>query len=96
MDHPLLPPSSVLYLQILAKTAYFSPNASRMLNPDPVDVELILDPFLLNVLPESLLPVVAMIVLVAVAGWFLSGWMVQWLGAVAAEVAPGTETKKNI
>jgi hypothetical protein len=30
----------VLYLSVLAKTAYFSSNESRMANPDPVDVDI--------------------------------------------------------
>lgn len=38
----------------------------------PVLVDIILDPYVLNVLPRSLVPTAAYILVVAVASWFLS------------------------
>jgi hypothetical protein len=38
------------------------------------NVELVLDPYLLNIFPQSLLPTAAYIVVLAVASWFLSGF----------------------
>jgi hypothetical protein len=32
--------SSQLYLQVFAKTAYYSSNRTRMENPEPVDVDI--------------------------------------------------------
>lgn len=43
-----------------------------MLRPQPVLADLILDPYLLNVLPRTLLPTVGYIVLVAAASWALA------------------------
>jgi hypothetical protein len=36
--------------------------------------DLVLDPYLLNIFPQSLLPTAAYIVVLAVASWFLSGF----------------------
>jgi hypothetical protein len=38
------------------------------------DVDLVLDPYLLNIFPQSLLPTAAYIIVLAVASWFLSGF----------------------
>ena len=45
----------------------------------------VLDPFLLNVLPRSLVPVAAYITIVAVAAWFLSAYVYRWLLLVLQE-----------
>jgi hypothetical protein len=45
----------------------------------------VLDPFLLNILPQSLLPVGIYITAVAVGAWFLSGYIYRWLLSVAAD-----------
>ena len=44
-----------------------------MQQPEPVDVDIILDPYLANVFPASLLPTAAYILVLAVGAWFLSG-----------------------
>ena len=72
-----------------------------MVYPPPVDVDIstlnsplydfqkltcvILDPFILNVFPQSLGPVAAYITIVAIGAWFLSGYIYRWLLSVAAE-----------
>lgn len=69
-----------------------------MLNPPPVDVDIILDPFLLNVLPRSLVPTIGWIVVVAVAGWAVAKRVVAFLvGEVvgSSEVEAGEESKKD-
>lgn len=43
-----------------------------MLRPEPVLADVILDPFLLNVLPRTLLPTVGYVVFVAAASWVLA------------------------
>lgn len=46
-----------------------------MQHPPSVDVDIILDPYLANVFPQSLLPTAAYIVLLAVAAFFGSGFL---------------------
>lgn len=46
---------------------------------------IVLDPFLLNILPRSLAPVAIYITFVAVAAWFLSGYIYRWLLSEAEE-----------
>lgn len=70
---------SILFLRIQAAASYFSTNRTLMEYPPPVDVDIILDPFLLNVLPRSLVPVAVYITFVAVAAWFVSGYTYRWL-----------------
>jgi hypothetical protein len=38
----------------------------------PVFVDIILDPYIFNVFPRSLIPTASYIVIIAVGGWFLS------------------------
>jgi hypothetical protein len=54
-----------------------------MLHPPPVGVDIILDPYLANVLPQSLVPSVALISALTVCAWFLSGMIWEKLQAVA-------------
>ncbi|GFP58296.1 hypothetical protein TASIC1_0010010700 [Trichoderma asperellum] len=58
--------SSVLLLRVLAAADYFSHHSSLMKDPPPVLVDLILDPYLYNVLPQSLVPTVCYIVIVSI------------------------------
>ncbi|EGZ70591.1 hypothetical protein NEUTE2DRAFT_130590 [Neurospora tetrasperma FGSC 2509] len=81
---------------------YFTSNASLMLHPPPVDVDIILDPFLFNVLPRSLVPTIGWIIIVAVAGWVVSKRVVSFLvgdivssGMEAEEVGEGVEESKK-
>jgi hypothetical protein len=56
-----------------------------MLYPSPVDVDIILDPFILNVLPRSLGPAAIYITGVAIFAWIISGYIYQWVVAVSQE-----------
>ncbi|PKK50680.1 hypothetical protein CI102_8115, partial [Trichoderma harzianum] len=58
--------NSVLLLRVLAAADYFSHHSSLMKDPPPVLVDLILDPYLYNVLPQSLVPTVCYLVVVGV------------------------------
>ncbi|CAJ2511742.1 Uu.00g073670.m01.CDS01 [Anthostomella pinea] len=64
--------ASVLLLQVLAAADYYTMNKTLMRDVPPVHVDIILDPFLLNVLPRSLAPTVIYIIVVAIASWFLA------------------------
>ena len=54
-------------------------------HPPPVDVDIILDPFLLNILPQSLGPTAIYIAIVAIGAWFLSGAVFRWLLSIATD-----------
>lgn len=75
---------SVLFLRVQAAAAYYSANRTLMDHPLPVDVDIILDPFLLNIFPQSLGPVAVYITVVAVGAWFLSDYIYRLLLANAA------------
>lgn len=51
-----------------------------MRNVPPVAVDLILDPFLFNVFPRSLVPTAGWIVLVAVLALVIGRWAVKEVG----------------
>ncbi|KAK1761441.1 hypothetical protein QBC47DRAFT_397408 [Echria macrotheca] len=86
--------ASVLFLEILAAADYFTTDATLMQNPPPVDVDIILDPFLLNVLPRSLLPTVGYILVVAVAAILASQWTLTKLTSIIAS-ANTSKSKKT-
>lgn len=68
--------ASILFLRIFAAAEYFTTNATLMAHPEPVLVDIILDPFLGNVLPRTLAPTVGYIVVVALASWILASKLV--------------------
>ncbi|KAF4123631.1 hypothetical protein GMORB2_6332 [Geosmithia morbida] len=74
---------SVLLLRVLAAADYYADDADLMANPPPVLVDLILDPFLLNVLPRSLAPTVGYVVAVAIATWFVARGLASQLRTFA-------------
>ncbi|KAF3050648.1 hypothetical protein E8E11_006257 [Didymella keratinophila] len=78
---------SLLFLRVQAAASYYSTNRTLMDYPPPVDVDIILDPFLLNVLPRSLAPVGLYITGVAVAAWFVSGYIYRWLRSTVEDPA---------
>jgi hypothetical protein len=48
-----------------------------------VFVDLILDPYLMNVLPQSLVPTGVYLIIVAISSWFLANYIAKWLHTVA-------------
>jgi hypothetical protein len=76
---------SLLFLRVQAAASYYSTNKTLMAYPSPVDVDIILDPFILNILPRSLGPTAIYITIVAVAAWFISGYIYRWIIAVSIE-----------
>ncbi|KAI4769655.1 hypothetical protein E4T52_15288 [Aureobasidium sp. EXF-3400] len=65
---------SVLFLRIRSAANFYTTDRALMQDPPPVYVDIILDPYLLNIFPQSLLPTAAYIIILAVASWFLSGF----------------------
>jgi hypothetical protein len=49
----------------------------------PVFVDIILDPYLLNVLPRSLVPTGVYLIVVAISSWYLAKFIARWLHMVA-------------
>ncbi|KAF3216599.1 hypothetical protein TWF106_008226 [Orbilia oligospora] len=74
--------NSDVYLKISAIAAYYTTNATLMDRPEPVLVDIILDEFLLGVLPRSLLNVGLFIVIMAGVAWYAGSQVVQWLDVI--------------
>ena len=85
---------SLLLLRILAKADYYTMNQTLMENVPPVYVDIILDPYLMNVFPKSLMPTAIYIVVLAVGAWILGKWVSTWLLDVQKQDEVG-KTKKE-
>ncbi|KAL1896775.1 hypothetical protein Sste5346_004408 [Sporothrix stenoceras] len=89
-------PSTSSLLRIIAAADFVAADRSAM-HPDrvpPVLTDIILDPYLLNAVPRSLLPVVAVILAVAgVSGLLARRVILPQLRAVAVDTAGTSETK---
>lgn len=76
--------SSLLLLQVHAAADYFSHDKTLMTNtPPPVLVDLILDPYLFNAVPQSLVPTAGYIFIVAVVTFFLAKWIARRMTEIA-------------
>lgn len=64
--------TSVLFLQVFAAADYFTVNKTLMENVPPVYIDVILDPYVLNVFPRSLVPTAVYILILAVGSWYFS------------------------
>ncbi|KAI1167249.1 hypothetical protein F5B18DRAFT_481207 [Nemania serpens] len=76
---------SVLLLRITAAADFYTPNQTLMRNVPPTFVDIILDPFILNILPRSLLYTVTYIIAVTVVSCLASRWISSWVCLIAAE-----------
>jgi len=70
---------SMLFFRILAKADYYTMNQTLMKNVPSVHVDIILDPYLLNVFPKSLGPTAIYIVVLACGAWFLGKVFSAWI-----------------
>ena len=70
---------STLFLRVQAAADYYTTTTTLMANVPPVHVDIILDPYLLNILPRSLVPTVGYILLLAIGSWYLSNYISTWL-----------------
>lgn len=71
--------TSLLLLQIYAAADYFSLDDTLMEIVPPVLVDIILDPYIMNILPQSLVPTIFYITIVAVVAWFVARWISSYL-----------------
>lgn len=74
---------SVILLQIFAAADYYTTNRTLMEHVQPVLVDIILDPYLLNVLPRTLGPTGVYLIILAILSWFLAKYIAKWLHMVA-------------
>ncbi|KAL4929261.1 uncharacterized protein BDV17DRAFT_78541 [Aspergillus undulatus] len=74
---------SVLFLQISAAADYFSLDKTLMENVPPVVADVILDPFLGNVFPRSLVPTAGWIVVVSCFAIVIARWIAREFASVA-------------
>lgn len=82
--------ASILLLRILAAADYFTPDAALMSSVPPVDVDIILDPFLLNVLPRSIAGTACYIVGVAVVAYLVAGGVASRIRGLIARSSGGS------
>jgi len=89
--------ASVLLVHIRAAADYFVDDVELMKNPPPVLVDLVLDPFVLNLANQSLIPTVGYLIIVGVVTWFAARWIASRLQSVAGSSEDQTlkQTKKN-
>ncbi|KAK7413044.1 hypothetical protein QQX98_008052 [Neonectria punicea] len=85
--------SSALLLQVRASADYFTDDAVLMRDPPPVLADLILDPYLYNAVPRSLIPTAAYLVFVGLVAWFVARPIASKLQSIA--VTAETATKKQ-
>lgn len=60
----------------------------------PVMVDVILDPFILNVFPRSLVPTAVWIIVVTVLAWYIGGWVVKTLSEIISSAAAADDESK--
>ncbi|RHZ65638.1 uncharacterized protein CDV56_101143 [Aspergillus thermomutatus] len=83
---------AVLFLRIRAAADYFSLDKALMENVPPVLADVILDPFLWNVFPRSLLPTAGYVCVVGTVAVLLARWVMgAFRGMIEREVG-GTKT----
>ena len=70
---------SLLFLHVRAAADFFTTNKELMSNPPPVNLDIILDPYVFNVFPKSLGPTAAYILVLAVGAWLVSGFVWRFL-----------------
>jgi len=76
---------SVLFLRIFAAADYFTLNTEMMKTVPQVTVDMILDPYLLNILPRSLVPTLGWVAVAGAVGWVAGGWIAKSFRAVIDE-----------
>ncbi|KAH8691126.1 hypothetical protein BGW36DRAFT_387723 [Talaromyces proteolyticus] len=87
---------SVLFLRIQSAADYFTTDSVLMENVPPVTAYIILDPFILNVFPRSLVPTAIYAVTVAILVYFIGKYLGNTLSVTAATASGHLDgSKKN-
>ncbi|CAK1361499.1 uncharacterized protein RHO25_004921 [Cercospora beticola] len=71
--------SSILFLRLQAAADYFTTNKDLMSHPQLVDVDIVLDPYLANIFPASLVPTALYIVILTLLSFYLSATIWRYL-----------------
>lgn len=66
-------PGNTLLMRVWSAADFYTTNRTLMQSPPSVDVDIILDPYIFNVFPKSLLPTAAYIICLAICSWYGSG-----------------------
>ncbi|KAF8468289.1 hypothetical protein BDZ91DRAFT_722380 [Kalaharituber pfeilii] len=72
------------YVQILSRADYYTLDESRSQHPDSVHVELVLDSYIFNILPKSLLQIGVVVAGVALWAWWISLKIYLWISSIMA------------
>jgi hypothetical protein len=75
--------SATLFLRVFAAADYYTTNKTLMENVPAVYVDIILDPYIFNIFPRSLVPTAAYITLLAIGSWYLAKYINQWVQNLA-------------
>jgi hypothetical protein len=87
---------SVLFLRVFAAAEYVTADHTLMEEVPPVLVDIILDEYIFNILPRSLIPTIVWMGIVGFMAWWLGGWVVQgMLGFVISAGSSDGATKKR-
>ena len=86
--------ASILLLEVHAAADYFSLNKTLMENVPPVLVDVILDPYIFNVFPESLVPTAGYLICIAVMAWFISGYVWKFIKGYDEATQSGDEASR--
>lgn len=73
----------MLLLQIFAAADYYTMNRTLMEQVPPILADIILDPFLFNVFPRSLIPTATYIAILAIGAWYLSKYISELVQRVS-------------
>ncbi|EGE04561.1 hypothetical protein TEQG_03432 [Trichophyton equinum CBS 127.97] len=90
------PAGVTLYLVIDAAADYFTSDKGLMADVPPVLVDLILDPYIFNILPTSLVPTLGYVLVSAVLAWFISRYIWLQLSATAKALDVDAEKESKI
>jgi hypothetical protein len=66
-----------------------------MQNVPPVLVDIILDPYVLNVFPSSLIPTAGYVTMIAVSSWFLSAYIWRLILRIATNSQPENKEQEQ-
>jgi hypothetical protein len=73
----------ILLLQIFAAANYYTTNHTLMEHVPPVVVDIILDPYVFNIFPSSLVPTAGYLIIITACSWHLAKIITRWLQMVA-------------
>jgi hypothetical protein len=75
--------SATLFLRVFAAAEYYTTNKTLMENVPAVYVDIILDPYIFNLFPRSLVPTAAYLTLLAIGSWYLAKYINRWVQNLA-------------